>query len=96
MSASAARWAWMLAWAVLVSATVLPPRKIGWVIVKVVNRPFRMKKVGAVRIEYESCSILLYSSESVILGRQLATAWASVSSVWRRSARLASRSGLLL
>ena len=28
---AAARCAWMLAWAVLVSATVAPPRKIGWV-----------------------------------------------------------------
>ena len=44
----------------------------------------------------ESCSTLLYSSESVTLGRQLATAWASDSSVWRSNARLASRSGLLL
>jgi hypothetical protein len=41
VSASEARWAWMLAWAVLVSEMVLPPRKIGWVIVKVVNRPLR-------------------------------------------------------
>src|SRR5689334_17293215 len=86
----------MLAWAVLVSATVLPPRKIGWTTCRVVKRPFRKKKVGAVRIEYESCSSLLYSSDSVTLGRQLATAWASDSSVCRRSARLASRSGLLL
>ena len=51
VSASVARCAWMFAWAALVSATVLPPRKIGWVSVRVVNRPFRMKKVGERMIE---------------------------------------------
>ena len=44
----------------------------------------------------ESNSILLYSTDSETLGRQLATAWDRVSSVWRSNARWASRSGLLL